>query len=51
VLDTIRKTARLHQAFIEGTMVSSFERNGQALPTGKAVKTAPFWRLPILLVY
>lgn len=42
VLDIIHKTATSHQTFIEGTMVSSSERNEWILPTGKAVKTAPF---------
>lgn len=46
VLDIIRKTATSHQTFIEGTMVSSSERSEWTLPTGKAVKTAPFWDRP-----
>lgn len=46
VLDSIRKTATSHQTFTEGTMVSSSERNEWTLPTGKAVKTAPFWGRP-----
>ncbi len=46
VLDIVRKTAISHQTFIEGTMVSSSERNEWTLPTGKAVKTAPFWGRP-----
>lgn len=46
VLDIIRKTATSHQTFIEGTMVSSSERNEWTLSTGKAVKTAVFWGRP-----
>ena len=46
VLDIIRKTATSHPTSIEGTMVSSSERNEWTLPTGKAVKTAPFWGRP-----
>ncbi len=43
LLDCIRRTAISQQTFIEGTTVSSSERREWMLPTGKAVKTAPFW--------
>ena len=46
VLDIIEKIATSNQTFIEGSMVSSSERDEWTLPTGKAVKTAPFWGRP-----
>lgn len=49
VLDIIRETATSHQTFIEGNMVSSSERNEWTLPTGKAVRPAPFWGRPSCL--
>jgi len=45
-LDIIREMALSHRIVIEGTMISSSERNEWTLPKGIAVKTASFWGRP-----